>query len=228
MRRSRTQLEDERIAYKPESKSIEISIKESSQIKKNIVDPKNFGTQVINWQKPSVMDDKPPLLSHILNLENTYILREVKKSLSINDMEYELLSKITVYGNYIRVFTNETLGHYADWLNLPTYRLRKLNSLGRRQKIYLGQKIKLYFGHVSVEQFEQRRLQYHIQILNGFLNEKKFVHFIEYEVSRGESVWHLARNKYQVPIEMIHYLNIDTDINNLYPGDVLRIPIFKL
>jgi membrane-bound lytic murein transglycosylase D len=105
--------------------------------------------------------------------------------------------------------------------------LQDLNHLGRRKTIYQGQKLLLNFQRVSREEFSSKRLNYHLEILNRFLEKKEFVNCLQYQVDTGESVWEIARNRYQVPLEIIQYFNINTDINRLYPGDVLRIPIFQ-
>src|SRR5688572_8131574 len=50
--------------------------------------------------------------------------------------------------NEISVQALETLGHYADWLEVPTQRLRDLNSLSFREAVVLGQTLTLEFARV--------------------------------------------------------------------------------
>ena len=51
--------------------------------------------------------------------------------------------------NKITVQALETLGHYADWLELPTQRLRDLNSLSFREAVVLGQTLTLDFARID-------------------------------------------------------------------------------
>ncbi|HEY2590388.1 MAG TPA: lytic transglycosylase domain-containing protein, partial [Steroidobacteraceae bacterium] len=50
----------------------------------------------------------------------------------------------------------ETLGHYADWLNVSASRLRKLNHLRHRSGVVMGRHVKLDFDRVSPEVFEAK------------------------------------------------------------------------
>ncbi|HVS23166.1 MAG TPA: LysM peptidoglycan-binding domain-containing protein, partial [Gammaproteobacteria bacterium] len=52
-------------------------------------------------------------------------------------------------GNQITVQALETLGHYADWLKLPTQRLRDLNHIKAREAVVIGQTLKLDFSRVE-------------------------------------------------------------------------------
>lgn len=146
---------------------------------------------------------------------------------SIEKIKTELNQKIMVKENYIVVFANETLGHFADWLNISLRKLQNINNFGRRRTIYQGQRLKLTFTSVSIQEFQEKRINYHLQLIMSFLDKKELVNLVDYEINSGESVWELARYRYKIPVEIIQYFNIHSDINNLYPGDVLRIPVFK-
>src|SRR5690606_36066745 len=50
-------------------------------------------------------------------------------------------SDYTVTDNRIEVQALETLGHYADWLGIPTQRLRDLNRLSFNQAVVIGQRL---------------------------------------------------------------------------------------
>ena len=63
---------------------------------------------------------------------------------------------------------DETLGHFADWLEVSPQRLRNLNKLKARQAIHVGQALRLDFSKVTPEQFQERRLEYHKDIEEDF------------------------------------------------------------
>ncbi len=147
--------------------------------------------------------------------------------LSVENLQADIRKELQVKGKSIEVFANETLGHFADWLQIPTHRLRAINHLAYGRKIFQGQKLQLDFSYVSPREFLEKRFAYHQSILKSVLHDKQFVRYEEYEISRGESVWKLAQYRYKIPVDMIQYLNFHADINRLHPGDVLRIPVFQ-
>ena len=202
--------------------------KSSKQVNKGEKSPDDSQIlSLLNERKPGVKTDK---LSSDLHLINWYQLFPPASSNTKSVMEQfnqEILPHMKIEGNYITVFGNETLGHFADWLRISLYHLQKINNLGRRRTIYQGQRLKMDFSRVSKEDFLNYRIRHHQRALSGFLNEKEVVSFIEYQIRSGESIWDIARTRYEVPLELIQYFNIKDDINKLYPGDIIRIPIFK-
>ncbi len=192
------------------------------------VSPQIGGTAPISLRKPGVEADN--VLRTGLSASWKNLLAPGQKTdieLSLSGLESELGKRLAVNGNTIVVFTNETMGHYAEWLNIPINQLRRLNGFRHSRTIYQGQKLQLDFSRVSGEEFVKRRLNYHLSTLKDYLNKRQIVRFIDYQVNRGESVWKIAQNHYRVPLEIIQYLNSGADINRLYPGDVVRIPVFE-
>jgi len=182
---------------------------------------------VFEYRKPNVTSEESSWEDYMLVWYKSFAYSSADGSDLTQQLRKDLLAKLVIRDDYISVFSNETLGHYADWLKVPLRRLQQINGLGRRKTIYQGQRMNLDFSHVTAEDFIQKRLNYHLDILNGFLEEKELVNFVEYRIHPGESVWELARSRYQVPIELIQYFNIDSDMNRIYPGDILRIPVFQ-
>jgi membrane-bound lytic murein transglycosylase D len=70
--------------------------------------------------------------------------------------------------NEIQVQALETLGHYADWLGIPTQRLRDLNRLEFRESVVIGRMLTLDFSRVDAATFEQRRVAYQQQRQSDF------------------------------------------------------------
>jgi membrane-bound lytic murein transglycosylase D len=187
-------------------------------------------TQLLAWlneRKPGVMDDR--FISENKAIDWYQIFPPASSNIQavMEQFDQELLPHMKINGNTITVFANETLGHFADWLRLPLYRVQQMNNLGRRRTIYQGQKLRLDFSRVSKEDFLNYRIQYHQEAMGRFLSENEFVSIVEYQIRSGESIWDIARTQYEIPPELIQYFNIRDDINKLYPGDIIRIPIFK-
>jgi membrane-bound lytic murein transglycosylase D len=125
------------------------------------------------------------------------------------------------------VDADETLGHFAEWLEVTPQRLRTLNKLKPKRQIEVGQTLRLDFGKVSPEVFTQRRLEYHKGIEEDFFGSYRVASTIEHKLRRGETLWVLSHKKYAVPTWLIRRYNPDVDLGKLVPGTVLVIPVVE-
>jgi membrane-bound lytic murein transglycosylase D len=126
--------------------------------------------------------------------------------------------------NQITVQALETLGHYADWLELPTQRLRDVNSLSFREAVVLGQNLTLEFGRVDAQTFEQRRRAYHQQLQSDFFAAHQIEEVQSHVIKPGESLWILAARRYNVPVWLLRQYNPDLDFDRIQPGAVVKFP----
>ncbi|GAB4378933.1 MAG: hypothetical protein Kow0042_27860 [Calditrichia bacterium] len=184
-------------------------------------------TQSLQRYKPFVGEEENPPRTPVLLTGEEVSASPVGENLSVKELQANLRRKLAVKGNSIEVFANETLGHYADWLKVPISRLMKMNGLYRSQRIYQGREVRLDFSRVSAEAFEEKRFRYHQQLLEAMFNNQKLLRVVEHKIDSGESVWHIAQNVYGITLDLIQYFNFEHNINKLYPGDVLRIPLFQ-
>ncbi len=128
----------------------------------------------------------------------------------------------------IVVSPDETLGHYADWLKIPTQRLRDLNGFGYQQDIQLGQIIQIIYENVSMEHFQQRRMEYHHVIEEDFFNNYKVEGVVKHKIRSGENIWYLCQEVYEVPYWLIVKYNPDMDFKILKKDDEIIVPVIKL
>jgi membrane-bound lytic murein transglycosylase D len=129
--------------------------------------------------------------------------------------------------NGITVQALETLGHYADWLEIPTQRLRDVNSLSFREAVVLGQYLTLDFGRVDAPTFEQRRRAYHQQIQSDFFAAYQIEEIESHVIKPGESLWILAARRYNVPVWLLRQYNPDLNFDRIPAGAVVRFPRLK-
>lgn len=125
----------------------------------------------------------------------------------------------------ITVEAEETLGHYADWLGIPTQRIRRLNGFSSRRSIRISEKIKIPLTTISREEFEQRRLEYHKGIEEDFYSSYSVDGAKVYTLKRGESIWYLCYKKFDIPLWLLRKYNSGLDFNSLHPGQEVYIPI---
>jgi membrane-bound lytic murein transglycosylase D len=127
-------------------------------------------------------------------------------------------------GNKITVQALETLGHYADWLGIPTQRLRDLNKLSFRDAVVVGQALALDLADTDAQTFEQRRIAYHQQLQSDFFASHRIANIEDHVVKPGESLWLLAERTYKVPVWLLRQYNPDLNLDRVQPGTVVRFP----
>jgi len=124
----------------------------------------------------------------------------------------------------IEVQAIETLGHYADWLAIPTQRLRDVNRLSFTQSVVLGWRLKLDFSEVTTADFTTRRVAYHRALQDAFFARFHIDGMTERQVRSGDSLWSLAQAEPTLPLWLLRQYNPDLDFANLQPGTTVIIP----
>jgi membrane-bound lytic murein transglycosylase D len=127
----------------------------------------------------------------------------------------------------VRVQAAETLGHYAEWLDVRASQLRQINRMSMATPVVMGRKVKLDFSKVSPDQFEARRLEYHRQLQETFFAQFRISGNETHVIKRGESIWVLAQQRYNIPIWLLRQYNPDLDLGSIRPGTKLVIPTVR-
>jgi membrane-bound lytic murein transglycosylase D len=124
----------------------------------------------------------------------------------------------------IRVEVEETLGHYADWLGVPTRNIRRLNGFSYGKPIHLNDAVKIPLGKVSKEVFEERRFEYHKEIEEDFFASYRVKDVEIYRIKDGDNIWTLCQEVFELPFWLIYKYNPDIVFNKLNPSQKLLVP----
>ena len=124
----------------------------------------------------------------------------------------------------IEVQAAETLGHYADWLEIRTQRLRDLNGYAFRRPVVIGQRLRLDFSRVAPDEFVARRIAYHRSMQESFFTQYRVADTTVHRMRRGESIWQLAQQRYEVPVWLLRQYNPDLDLDRVRPGLAVVFP----
>jgi membrane-bound lytic murein transglycosylase D len=143
----------------------------------------------------------------------------VQPDLSADPSDYSVVAN-----NSIEVQAAETLGHYADWLQLRAWRLRQLNGMRYKQPVVIGQRLSLDFSNVSATDFEHRRLGYHRALQETFFKRNRIAGTSSHVIRRGESLWFLARRTYEIPIWLLRQYNPDLAFDAVAIGVTVTVP----
>ncbi|WP_218915028.1 LysM peptidoglycan-binding domain-containing protein [Desulfurivibrio alkaliphilus] len=127
---------------------------------------------------------------------------------------------------YIRVEVEETLGHYADWLSIPTQELRRLNGFPFGRPIRLEQRLMIPLDR-GVEQafFEEQRYEYHKSLEEDFYAAYRVDGVETYRVRPGDNIWQLSHDEFELPLWLIRKYNPELVLDRLRPGDEIRVPV---
>jgi membrane-bound lytic murein transglycosylase D len=124
----------------------------------------------------------------------------------------------------IEVQPSETLGHFADWLEIPTSALRRRNGLAFGSALPIGRRLHLDFSQVSAERFQERRLAHHRTLRSAFYLAYEVAGTEEYVLKRGDSLWTLSRGDRSIPVWLLLEYNPELDFGSLRAGQRLTLP----
>lgn len=114
----------------------------------------------------------------------------------ISLFDYELdIKKVSRDVYQISIETEETLGHFAEWADIRTQRIRDLNRLAMGRVISMGQKIKIPIKESSLNQFKQKRNEYHVSIQEDFYSSFKVIETKKYKVKRGDTLSEILKDQ---------------------------------
>jgi membrane-bound lytic murein transglycosylase D len=143
------------------------------------------------------------------------------------DLEIEFIQKKNPPIGYIRVEPEETLGHYAEWLQIKTQKIRNWNKLSFGRSINLNKRIKLIFNKVTPDEFNRLRLEYHRGIEEDFFIHYEIISTMVHRVQSGENLWYLCHYVFNLPMWLVVAYNKDIDFNQIKAGDKIVIPEVK-
>ncbi|UCD79132.1 MAG: transglycosylase SLT domain-containing protein [Desulfobacterales bacterium] len=127
----------------------------------------------------------------------------------------------------IQVEAEETLGHYAEWLQVPVQVIRRLNGFSYGRPLHLSQQIKIPLDRVTKEEFEEKRFEFHQELAEDFFATYRVEKVLTYSIKRGDNIWTLSRQEFEVPLWLLKRYNADVDFGALIPSQKLLIPIVE-
>lgn len=128
---------------------------------------------------------------------------------------------------FIKVQGSETLGHYAEWLNVSTQTIRRLNRIRFGQGIRISQTLRIPLNKVEKNRFEEKRYEHHKEIIEDFLEAYSVENAWVYKVRKGENIWTLCKSEFEIPFWLVKKYNRHLNFNDLRPRQKVYVPIVK-
>lgn len=128
----------------------------------------------------------------------------------------------------ILVDSGETIGHLAEWLEVPSASLWRANGLSSKRSIRVGQRLQVEFSKVTEEEFVRQRVAYHERVEADFLRRYRINGVRHHALRNGENLWVLANRVYDVPHWLVLRYNPQTFERRLTPGMRITIPVLEV
>jgi membrane-bound lytic murein transglycosylase D len=144
---------------------------------------------------------------------------EHEPDLAADPADYSVAADAT-----IEVQAAETLGHYAQWLDLRASELRRINDMRYGEPVIVGTRLRLDFTRVPAERFEKRRTAYHERLQGRFFERFRIAGSKRELAQTGDSLWSLAQRADNVPVWLLRQYNPDLDFSELKPGMTVTLP----
>ena len=156
------------------------------------------------------------------NIDVTENDAQLTESLSADPSDYRVANN-----NSIEIQASETLGHYADWLGIRAWDIRRLNNMAYRDPVIIGERISLAFSEVGAPEFELKRKDYHVNLQQEFFANYRIQGAENYKVKSGDNVGNIARRRYAAPIWLLRQYNPDLDFNRIQIGQEIIFPVLE-
>jgi membrane-bound lytic murein transglycosylase D len=124
----------------------------------------------------------------------------------------------------IRVATDETLGHYADWSGVGVAHLRDVNHFSARRPLRVGERLHIELKKVDRDTFESRRHEYHRTLQANYFASHRIVGTQVYIARSGDSLWSVTAHEGQLPQWLLQQYNPDLDFADLRAGTQIVVP----
>lgn len=166
------------------------------------------------------------LPGHFVEMTKEMRVRVVQEP-NLELVQYSFREIAPPQNGQVGIEPDETLGHLADWLNVETYKLRRINHIGAGSSIQIGQQIWLSFENVTPEEFHRRRVEYHEGIEEDFYQNFAIQGERLYRVRPGDNIWLICNRNFELPHWLVRKYNSDRELSNLVAGKELVIPIVE-
>lgn len=155
-------------------------------------------------------------------LDVTQSNEQLTEALSADPSDYTVASN-----NSIEIQASETLGHYADWLGIRAWDIRRLNNMAFRDPVIIGKRLSLDFSRINIAEFELKRREFHSSLQGEFFSNYRIQDVEQYQVRRNDNIGRIARNDYSTPIWLLRQYNPDLDFNRIQIGQEIVFPLLE-
>jgi membrane-bound lytic murein transglycosylase D len=196
------------------------------QPKKFAMEDSETGVRELSQHQQEPVSSSPPAAGPAEPADNRALLTHpqiIQGHFAVNRIAQEGGIRI----GFIEVEAEETLGHYAEWLNVAANEIRRLNGFRYSRPLHLNQRLKIPLRRVTKEEFEEKRFEFHQELAEDFFATYRVDKVRTYSIKKGDNIWTLSRQEFEVPLWLIKRYNADVDLSALMPSQKLLIPVVE-
>lgn len=168
----------------------------------------------------SVAESTAEALDPVIDVSES--IEQLVEDLAADPSDYTVASN-----NTVEVQASETLGHFADWLGIRAWDVRRLNNMAYRDPVIVGKRLTLDFSRVNIAEFELKRREFHSTLQQEFFSNYRIQGVEQYEIKRNDSIGAIARNNYSTPIWLLRQYNPELDFNRIQIGQQVVFPLVE-
>lgn len=127
----------------------------------------------------------------------------------------------------ITIQPEESLELLADWLEVDSKNIQKLNNFSSNHQLLPDEEIRIPLTNISANVFEEKRFYFHLETEEDFYDAYNIVGVTTYKVAHGDTIWEICKNKFDLPLWLLKKYNTTLNFNNLRSSQQLTIPIIK-
>lgn len=147
---------------------------------------------------------------------------QLTRELASDPSDYSVASN-----NSIEIQASETLGHFADWLEIRAWDIRRLNNMQYLDPVIIGDRLRLSFDSVAISEFERRRRDFHSSLQQEFFSNYRIQNVETYQVRRNDNIGRIARSRYSAPIWLVRQYNPGLDFGRIQIGQEIIFPVLE-
>lgn len=147
---------------------------------------------------------------------------QLSELLAADPSDYSVASN-----NSIEIQASETLGHYAEWLGVRAWDLRRLNGMAYGDPVIIGERLQLDFSRVNIAEFELKRRDFHSSLQREFFGNYRIEGVEDYSVRSGDNIGSVARSLFSTPLWLLRQYNPELDLNRIQVGQEVDFPILE-
>jgi membrane-bound lytic murein transglycosylase D len=108
-----------------------------------------------------------------------------------------------------------------------TQQIRRLNGMPFGQTLRLHQKIKIPLTRTTAREFEENRYEFHKRLQEDFFAVYRVADIQPYRVMRGDNLWTLCLEKFDIPMWLLKNCNPEVDFADLHLHQKLMVPAIE-
>ena len=99
--------------------------------------------------------------------------------------------------------------------------------MGRGSTIRINQELTIPLDKEALEQFNRRRLEYHMALEEDFYSQYKITELKVKIIQRGETLWDICNEDGIIPLWLLKKYNKHIDIGLLFPNMKIWLPVVE-